>query len=162
MKDQKTFLYLEIAESIRRHIVSGDLSPNDRLPAIRDMAHRWGCTPGTVSRAYAQLAREGLVVGRRGGGTRVAAGALDLERSAWQWATLVNRAERYLLAAIGDGLSTPLGDNALRIGVHVQAFRRFCGSESFVLGSPVPAPSALLLGMVGIGCVRVFRKRKTQ
>ena len=55
MKEPKTFLYLEIAESIRRHIVSGDLSPNDKLPAIRDMARRWGCTPGTVSRAYAQL-----------------------------------------------------------------------------------------------------------
>jgi molybdate-binding protein/DNA-binding transcriptional regulator YhcF (GntR family) len=117
VKDQKTFLYLEIAESIRRHIVSGDLSPNDRLPAIRDMARRWGCTPGTVSRAYTQLAREGLVVGRRGGGTRVAAGALDLERSAWQWATLINRAEQYLLAAIGDGNTLAQAESAFSVAV---------------------------------------------
>jgi molybdate-binding protein/DNA-binding transcriptional regulator YhcF (GntR family) len=117
VKDQKTFLYLEIAESIRRHIVSGDLSPGDRLPAIRGMARRWGCTPGTVSRAYAQLTREGLVVGRRGGGTRVASGALDPERSAWQWATLVNRAEQYLLAAIGDGNTPAQAESALSVAV---------------------------------------------
>lgn len=117
MKKPTTFLYLEIAESIRRHIVSGDLFPNDRLPAIREMARRWGCTPGTVSRAYAQLAREGLVVGRRGGGTRVAPAALDLERSSWQWATLVNRAEQYLLAAINDGNTPAQAESALSVAV---------------------------------------------
>ncbi|MFQ5578661.1 MAG: GntR family transcriptional regulator, partial [Anaerolineae bacterium] len=64
-----SYLYQEIAESLRRRIASGDLKPGDRLPPMRDMARRWNCTPGTVSRAYAGLARQGLAAGRRGGGT---------------------------------------------------------------------------------------------
>ena len=76
MKTSKSFLYLEIAESFRRRIASGELQPGDRLPPVREMARRWSCTPGTVSRAYGQLGQEGLVAGHRGGGTRVTAGAL--------------------------------------------------------------------------------------
>ncbi|RLC79463.1 MAG: hypothetical protein DRI61_07885, partial [Chloroflexi bacterium] len=103
MREGKPFLYREIAESLRRQIASGELKPGDRLPPVREMARRWNCTPGTVSRAYAELAREGLVVGHRGGGTRVAPSVLQPERPAWRWATLVNRAERFLLDAIGSG-----------------------------------------------------------
>ena len=105
MRGTESFLYLEIAESIRRRIASGELKPGDRLPSVREMARRWHCTPGTVSRAYAELAREGLVVGHRGGGTRVAPNLLQPERPAWRWANLVNRAERFLLEALGSGYS---------------------------------------------------------
>jgi molybdate-binding protein/DNA-binding transcriptional regulator YhcF (GntR family) len=113
----KTFLYLEIAESLRRRIASGELVPDDKLPPVREMARRWGCTPGTVGRAYAQLAREGLVAGRRGGGTRVLPGALDAERPAWQWAALVNRAEQFLLEALGGGHTPAQIESALCVAV---------------------------------------------
>jgi molybdate-binding protein/DNA-binding transcriptional regulator YhcF (GntR family) len=113
----KTFLYLEIAESLRRRIASGELRPDDRLPPVREMARRWGCTPGTVSRAYAQLAREGLVAGHRGGGTRVTPGVLDSERPAWQWAALVNRAERFLLEALGSGHTPAQAESALSLAI---------------------------------------------
>ncbi len=117
MTKPKTFLYLEIAESLRRRIASGELGPDDKLPPVREMARRWGCTPGTVSRAYAQLAREGLVVGHRGGGTRVMPGVLDSERPAWQWAALVNRAERFLLEALGSGHTPAQAASALSLAV---------------------------------------------
>ena len=48
-------LYLQIAESVRRRIAAGELAPGDRLPPVREMARQWGCTPGTVVRAYAEL-----------------------------------------------------------------------------------------------------------
>ena len=117
MTKPKTFLYLEIAESLRRRIASGQLRPQDKLPPVREMARRWGCTPGTVSRAYTQLAREGLVVGHRGGGTRVMPGVLDSERPAWQWAALVNRAERFLLEALGSGHAPAQAESALSLAI---------------------------------------------
>jgi len=81
------------------------------------MARQWGCTPGTVSRAYAQLAREGLVGGRRGGGTRVQPGALQPERPTWQWARLVNRAEQFLLEAISSGYTPTQAESALSVAI---------------------------------------------
>ncbi len=108
-----TPVYLKIAESIRRQIAQGELKPGDRLPPVRALAKSWGCSPGTVSRAYAELAREGLVAGMRGGGTRVAAGILAQERPAWRWVSLVNLAERYLLDAIGAGHTPAEAEAAL-------------------------------------------------
>ncbi len=117
MKKSKTFLYLEIAESLRRRIASGELEPGDKLPSVREMARRWNCTPGTVSRTYAQLAEEGLVVGHRGGGTRVTSNALHPERPTWQWAALINRAEQFLLEAINKGHTPVEVESALSVAV---------------------------------------------
>ena len=82
---KKQHLYLEIAESIRRRIASGELGPGDRLPSVRRMAQRCNCTPGTVSRAYTTLAQDGLIEGFRGGGTRVTPNTLLPEQPVWRW-----------------------------------------------------------------------------
>jgi molybdate-binding protein/DNA-binding transcriptional regulator YhcF (GntR family) len=117
VKQPAPFLYLEITESLRRRIVSGELQPGDKLPPVREMARRWGCTPGTVSRAYAQLGRDGLVAGRRGGGTRVMPSALQAERPAFQWVSLVNRAEQFLLEAISTGHTPAQAESALAVAI---------------------------------------------
>lgn len=101
----KTPLYQQIAESIRQDILYGALAAGAQLPPLRVMADRWRCTVGTVQRAYAELAREGLVLSRAGQGTRVVetaaprAGAQALLRRA----TLLNQAERFLLEMIAAG-----------------------------------------------------------
>ncbi|MGQ9585272.1 MAG: substrate-binding domain-containing protein [Anaerolineae bacterium] len=115
--DDSLPLYVQIAESLRRRIASGELEPGDKLPPVREMARRWGCTPGTVNRAYAELGREGLVSGQRGGGTRVAPNLLQPERPTWRWATLVNRAERFLLEAIGSGHGPEEAQAALSVAL---------------------------------------------
>lgn len=117
MNGLESHLYLEIAESVRRRIASGELKPGDKLPPVREMARSWGCTPGTVSRGYAQLAREGLVVGHRGSGTRVQPNALHAERPTWQWVSLVNRAEQFLLDAVGSGYTPAQAESALSVAI---------------------------------------------
>jgi len=67
----ETYLYQKIAEAIRQDILSGELKPGDRLPPLRQMTSRWGCTTGTVQRAYHELTQAGLVVSRAGQGTKV-------------------------------------------------------------------------------------------
>lgn len=117
MRDSETLIYLEIAEAIRRLIVSGELKPGDHLPAIREQARTWHCTPGTVSRAYARLAEEGLVSGRRGAGTRVTESALHAAPTTWRWAVLVNRADRFLLDTLQDGHTPAQAEAALAVAV---------------------------------------------
>jgi molybdate-binding protein/DNA-binding transcriptional regulator YhcF (GntR family) len=120
MSTSENFVYLEIAEAIRRLIVAGELKPGDRLPSVRAMAERWNCTPNTVSRGYALLSREGLVAGHRGGGTRVVsvrAGFGDPAPPEWQWANLVNRAENYLLEALSLGHTPAHAEAALAAAI---------------------------------------------
>jgi molybdate-binding protein len=120
MAGVESFVYLEIAEAVRRLILSGELSPGDRLPSVRHMAERWRCTPATVARSYSLLADEGLVTARRGGGTRVAYPKVPAEGSVppgWQWADIVNRAESYLLEALAAGHTPAHAEAALAAAI---------------------------------------------
>ncbi len=117
MQKSAPYLYQEIAESLRRRIAAGELQAGDKLPPVRQMAQEWNCTPGTVSRGYAILIQEGLVVGQRGSGTRVAPNALQPEQTAWQWASLVHQADQFLLAALSGGHSPSQAEAALRLAI---------------------------------------------
>ena len=64
-------LYLGIADAIASAIESGELADDARLPPQRSMASALGIDYTTVSRAYAEAGRRGLVEGRVGQGTFV-------------------------------------------------------------------------------------------
>lgn len=53
--------YLQIAEELRRRIVSGELAPGDHLPSGRQIARDWGCAYATAAKVLATLRKEGLV-----------------------------------------------------------------------------------------------------
>jgi len=63
-------------EQLRRQLMdligSGALGPGDRLPPLRQLAADLGLAVGTVARTYRELEAAGIVVFRRGAGTRVA------------------------------------------------------------------------------------------
>ncbi len=65
-------------EQIRSRVaelsVSGALAGGQRRPAVRQLAGDLRVAPGTVARAYKELETAGLLVTRRGAGTRVAPG----------------------------------------------------------------------------------------
>jgi DNA-binding transcriptional MocR family regulator len=71
LKGKKGPRYLAIAEALAEDLAAGTLSEGSRLPTHRDLAERLGVTVGTVSRAYAEAARRGLVSGEVGRGTFV-------------------------------------------------------------------------------------------
>ncbi len=64
--------YLAIADVLAGDVRAGRLLPGTRLPTHRDLAYRLGVTVGTVSRAYAEAERRGLVAAHVGRGTYVA------------------------------------------------------------------------------------------
>lgn len=63
--------YLQAANSIKRDIVTGKLSPGAKLPSVRDLAVEYTINPNTVSRVYKELEMEGVCFTRRGMGTFV-------------------------------------------------------------------------------------------
>jgi DNA-binding transcriptional MocR family regulator len=69
--------YLAIADAIAEGIERGELRPGDRMPTHRDLADQVGVTVGTVTRAYAEAIRRGLVVGETGRGTFVRRGLFE-------------------------------------------------------------------------------------
>jgi DNA-binding FadR family transcriptional regulator len=66
-----------IERDLTRQILRGELSPGDRLPAVRALAAQAGVNPNTVQRAIARLEAKGLVEARWGSGVVV----LDPERA---------------------------------------------------------------------------------
>ena len=67
-------IYVQIMDEIRRALVRGTLRPEDPLPSVRELASELVVNPRTVSQAYQELEREGVVYVRRGQGTFVAPG----------------------------------------------------------------------------------------
>ena len=63
--------YIQIADAIAEAIHEGDLDTEAKLPAMRNLAYDLGVTLGTVSRAYQEAERRGLVGGEVGRGTYV-------------------------------------------------------------------------------------------
>lgn len=66
-------VYLSLADQLCRAIADGRLETGERLPTHRRLAEDLGISVQTVSRAYEELIRRGLVAGETGRGTFVRA-----------------------------------------------------------------------------------------
>jgi GntR family transcriptional regulator len=65
-------IYDQIVQHVRGAVAAGVYRPGELLPSIRALALDLGVNPNTVQRAFAELERDGLVVGLRGRGMAVA------------------------------------------------------------------------------------------
>lgn len=54
-------VYRQIIEKIASLIRAGSLKPGDRLPPERELSAQLGIARGTITRAYEELARNGIV-----------------------------------------------------------------------------------------------------
>jgi DNA-binding transcriptional MocR family regulator len=63
--------YVAIADAIAEDIEHGQLRPGEQMPTHRELASRLGVTVGTITRAYSEAQRRGLLVGETGRGTYV-------------------------------------------------------------------------------------------
>lgn len=70
--DTDKSLYIAVAEALERDIHLGILKPGDKLPTQRELAIKVGVTLTTISRAYAEAERKGLITAVVGSGTFVA------------------------------------------------------------------------------------------
>jgi GntR family transcriptional regulator len=69
--DSQTPINDQIVFGLRRAIATGELTPDTKLPSVRQLAADLGVNLNTVARAYRALEASGLVTTVRGRGTRV-------------------------------------------------------------------------------------------
>ena len=96
-----TPIYLQLKARIVAMILDGLLHPGDAAPSVRQVAADYQLNPITVSRAYQELADEGVVEKRRGLGMFVTENApqqlLATERQHFltmEWPLVVERIQR--------------------------------------------------------------------
>lgn len=69
-------IYRAIANALERDLASGVLREGSRLPTHRELAERLRVTPLTITRAYREAARRGLIESSVGRGTFIRGGGL--------------------------------------------------------------------------------------
>jgi len=114
---EETFLYRQIAESMRRKIIAGDIKPGDRLPSVREMTQQWNCTIGTVQHAYQELVNQGLITSRAGQGTRVVERIPEYDDTPLRMLNLLHRAEAFLLEVLNAGYSQTEVEDGVRLAL---------------------------------------------
>jgi molybdate-binding protein/DNA-binding transcriptional regulator YhcF (GntR family) len=95
--------YAAICDALRARVARGELRPGDRLAPMRELAAELGVNVNTVARAYAELAREGVLVSQAGGGTHVAADPQGAPYQQAREARLHDIVGRAVLQALGLG-----------------------------------------------------------
>lgn len=66
--DEKSPIYVQIAQHIKMQIISQEIKIDDQLPTVRELAEEAGVNPNTVQRAFSELEREGMVYSQRTSG----------------------------------------------------------------------------------------------
>ena len=74
-------IFRQIADGIRSAVAAGVYREGDLIPSVRAQALALVVNPNTVQRAYEQLEREGLIVGKKGTGMVVAAASRHAARN---------------------------------------------------------------------------------
>src|SRR5436305_6342112 len=92
-------IYQQLVQQIREAIARGELRPDEGLPSVRQLSRDLVINPNTVSRAYTELERDGLLVSRPGRGIYVAQPRNDLTRAARD-RRLTEQLDRWLTEAV--------------------------------------------------------------
>jgi DNA-binding transcriptional MocR family regulator len=119
--------YLAIAEAIADDVREGRLAPGAPLPTHRDLAAALRVTVGTVTRAYAEAARRGLLRGEVGRGTFITAGRGERDEFA-----MPERQERGLIDLSLNFPTSDIEDKELRRSLASLGRRR--GIADLLLG----------------------------
>lgn len=109
--------YRAIADCLRDDITAGRLAPGARLPTHRWLADRLGLTVGTITRAYSEAARRGLLSGEVGRGTFVRAALQPVDDADTDGVSLDlahNHPPLPALGALGDALQRTLASLSAR------------------------------------------------
>ena len=96
-------IYEQIMDNLRRLIISGGISPGDKLPSVRELAAQLAINPNTIQRAYRELENEGYLVTLPGKGTFAAEEqAVGQRRIELLWQQLERAADELRFAGVAE------------------------------------------------------------
>lgn len=70
-------IYIQICDDICEKILSGTLTPEDRIASVREYGAMIGVNPNTVMRSYEKLTNDGIIYNKRGIGYFVSPDATE-------------------------------------------------------------------------------------
>ncbi len=143
----QTPIYQQIVEQVKQLIASNNLQPGEHLPTVRQLAHYLHINPGTVSRAYSELERQGVVVSHRGGGTIVTTIVDDPRILMLRQNYLSNMVSNNILDALSLGY-TPEELEAV-FPIHLSRWRRERKTEQKAITRQPEARSTNTIAIVG-------------
>lgn len=62
-------IYEQVKTTLRKLIVSGAMSPDEKLPSVRELASQLVINPNTIQRAFRELEQEGYIISIPGKGS---------------------------------------------------------------------------------------------
>ena len=62
--DSEKAVYLQVAEILRRWVISGKYGPGQQIPSVRQIALDAAVNPNTIQHAFSELESEGLIESR--------------------------------------------------------------------------------------------------
>ena len=98
----KAPIYEQLYNGVARLISSGRLKPDEKLPAVREVAKQFGVNPNTVQKAYAQLEQAGLIYSMPAKGSYVSP---EIHAASAIRAEAIRRLEAAFADAISSGVS---------------------------------------------------------
>lgn len=101
-------IYEQIKEQVKTQILSGELSENEMLPSLRQLAKDLKISVLTTTRAYNELEEEGFITSRQGKGFFVMPRGSDLLRE-----QLIKDVETHLNNAILSAQRASMTDDEL-------------------------------------------------
>jgi molybdate-binding protein/DNA-binding transcriptional regulator YhcF (GntR family) len=124
--------YRQIADYFRTQVALGKMKPDERLPAIRDLAQMLALDPGTVARGYRELEQEGTIVTRQGKGSFIASTTKNLTELRKKKLGVV--VEKAILEALGLGFSVEEIEATLTL--HLSGWRERRSNRILKTSSP--------------------------
>ena len=97
-------IHRQLSDQIREAVARGRLSPDDRLPSVRELSRTLVVNPNTIARVYRDLEQEGVLYARQGLGAFVAELKTELSTRARK-RRLGEHLDRFLTEAVYLGFS---------------------------------------------------------
>ncbi|MFC0627986.1 GntR family transcriptional regulator [Kribbella deserti] len=116
MFDDRSPIYLQIAEQIKNDIVTGALGEDEQVMSTNQYAAFYRINPATAAKGFAQLVDEGVLYKKRGIGMFVSPNARELLRSGRRESFFAEVVDPMIAEAHAIGV--PLADVIRRIEHH--------------------------------------------
>jgi DNA-binding transcriptional regulator YhcF (GntR family) len=121
--DDRSPIYLQIAEQIKNDIITGALAEDEQVMSTNQYASFYRINPATAAKGFAQLVDDGVLYKKRGIGMFVSPNARELLRT--------GRRESFFAERVAGADPGPGGTRAVCVlTTRTPAIRRNCWSSS--------------------------------
>ena len=99
--DNNTPIYIQLVEQIKIHIISGRISPGERLPSVRELALITKVNPNTMQKALLELEQQGFIFTERTNGKIVTSDVQLINKYKKEYADELSKKYIYSMRNIG-------------------------------------------------------------